>query len=98
MDRREFSEKSELSRPLVTLHRSGQAPPIRIARCVVTNNPTSSSWQRDLRTIFNAGTLAALNDVQLLERIVALRGVDGDGATEVESAFSLLIERHGPMV
>ena len=64
----------------------------------MTNNPTSSSWQRDLRTIFNAGTLAALTDGQVLERIVALRGADGGGDTEVESAFALLIERHGLMV
>ncbi len=60
--------------------------------------PANSSWRRDLQTIFNAGTLAGLSDGQLLERIAARRGVDGEGDLEVESAFALLIERHGPMV
>jgi RNA polymerase sigma factor (sigma-70 family) len=60
--------------------------------------PTSSSWRRDLQTIFHAGTLAGLSDGQLLERIALLRGVGREGNTEVESAFALLIERHGPMV
>ena len=60
--------------------------------------PTNSSWRRDLQTIFNAGTLAGLSDGQLLERIAALRGIGRDGNTEVDSAFALLIERHGPMV
>ena len=60
--------------------------------------PTSLSWRRDLQTIFNAGTLAGLSDGQLLERIAALRGIGRGENTEVDSAFALLIERHGPMV
>jgi RNA polymerase sigma factor (sigma-70 family) len=60
--------------------------------------PTNSSWQRDLQTIFNAGTLAGLSDGQLLERIAARRGAGGEATFEEESAFALLIDRHGPMV
>ena len=52
--------------------------------------------RRDLETIFQAGTLAGLTDGQLLEQFV-LRGGRG-GRTEAEAAFSVLIERHGPMV
>ncbi|MGP0066131.1 MAG: sigma-70 family RNA polymerase sigma factor [Isosphaeraceae bacterium] len=61
-------------------------------------NPTHSSWRRDLQTIFNSGTLAGLSDGQLLERIASRRGMGEEGNLEVESAFALLIERHGPMV
>jgi RNA polymerase sigma factor (sigma-70 family) len=60
--------------------------------------PTNSSWRRDIQTIFNAGTLAGLSDGQLLERIAARGGAGRAGNTEDESAFALLIERHGPMV
>ena len=67
------------------------------ARRVVTI-PATSSWQRDLQTIFHAGTLAGLSDGQLLERIAAHRGAGREEGLEVESAFALLIERHGPMV
>ncbi len=56
------------------------------------------SWQRDLQTIFHAGTLAGLSDGQLLERIADHRGAGSEEGLEVESAFALLIERHGPMV
>ncbi len=56
------------------------------------------SWQRDLQTIFNAGTLAGLSDGQLLEQIAVHRGTGREQGLEVESAFALLIERHGPMV
>ena len=69
----------------------------RPMRRVVTN-PTHSSWRRDLQTIFNSGTLAGLSDGQLLERIASRRGMGEEGNLEVESAFALLIERHGPMV
>ncbi len=59
---------------------------------------TSSSWRHDLHTIFNAGTLAGLTDGQLLERIAALRGAGASARTELEAAFALLFDRHGPMV
>ena len=89
-------EKSELSHHAVTLQESGPGQP-RNARRVVTIH-TNSSWRRDLQTIFNAGTLAGLSDGQLLERIAVRRGVGRERAPEAESAFALLIERHGPMV
>ncbi|MDR3619507.1 MAG: sigma-70 family RNA polymerase sigma factor [Paludisphaera borealis] len=46
----------------------------------------------DLRTVYEGGVVAGMTDAQLLERFA--RG-DGEGAT---SAFSVLVERHGPMV
>jgi hypothetical protein len=52
---------------------------------------TDSSLRRNLRTIFNEGTLARLSDGQLLERFVSRPG------PEAEPAFTLLIQRHGPM-
>jgi RNA polymerase sigma factor (sigma-70 family) len=57
----------------------------------VTFDP-NTSLRRNLRTIFNEGTLAGLSDGQLLEQFVSRRG------REAEPAFTLLIERHGPMV
>ena len=48
--------------------------------------------RRQLRTLFNLGTIGELTDGQLLERF-ATRG--GEAA---ELAFAALVERHGPMV
>ena len=94
---RDFLMKSR-NFPTPSLHYKGpdEANPGNARRIVTI--PTNSSWRRDLQTIFNAGTLAGLSDGQLLERIAALRGAGREGNTEVESAFALLIERHGPMV
>jgi RNA polymerase sigma factor (sigma-70 family) len=50
------------------------------------------TFQRQLRTVFNLGTVGDLTDGQLLERF-ATRG--GEAA---ELAFAALVERHGPMV
>jgi RNA polymerase sigma factor (sigma-70 family) len=47
---------------------------------------------RDLRTLFNVGTVAGLNDRELLERFTAR----SDEAAEF--AFAAIVERHGPMV
>jgi HlyD family secretion protein len=47
---------------------------------------------RQLRTLFNVGTIRDLTDGQLLERFATGRG---EGA---ELAFAALVERHGPMV
>ena len=66
-------------------------------RRMVTIDP-NSSWRRDLQTIFNAGTSAGLSDGQLLDRIASRSGTGREGSAEVESAFALLIERHGLMV
>jgi len=48
--------------------------------------------QRQLRTVFNLGTIGELTDGQLLERF----GTRGGEAAEL--AFAALVERHGPMV
>jgi RNA polymerase sigma factor (sigma-70 family) len=58
---------------------------------------TLAHCQRDsvlvqLRTLFGVGTVAGLSDGQLLERFVAGHG------EAAELAFSVLLERHGPMV
>jgi RNA polymerase sigma factor (sigma-70 family) len=50
------------------------------------------AFQRQLRTVFNLGTIGELTDGQLVERF-ATRG--GEAA---ELAFAALVERHGPMV
>ena len=55
----------------------------------LTPGRTSS---RDLRTLFQFGTLGGLTDGQLMERFATLRD---EGA---ELAFAALVERHGPMV
>jgi RNA polymerase sigma factor (sigma-70 family) len=47
---------------------------------------------RQIRTLFTSGTLCGLSDSQLLESFVARR----DGSWE--SAFAILLQRHGPMV
>jgi HlyD family secretion protein len=47
---------------------------------------------RQLRTLFDLGTIRELTDGQLLERFAT---GDGEGA---ELAFAALVERHGPMV
>ena len=52
----------------------------------------SSVVRREVETLFRAGALGQLTDGQLLERFSARRDAAAD------CAFSLLIERHGPMV
>ncbi len=47
---------------------------------------------RQLRTLFNVGTIRELTDGQLLERFAT------DGGEAAELAFAALVERHGPMV
>ena len=47
---------------------------------------------RQLRTLFNVGTVRDLTDGQLLERFATDRG------EFAELAFAVLVERHGPMV
>ena len=48
--------------------------------------------RRQLRTLFNVGTVRDLTDGQLLERFATDRG------ESAELAFAVLVERHGPMV
>ncbi len=47
---------------------------------------------RQVGTLFRAGTFAGMSDGQLLESFLARKGEAG------ELAFSVLVERHGPMV
>ncbi|MHC5544844.1 sigma-70 family RNA polymerase sigma factor, partial [Singulisphaera rosea] len=47
---------------------------------------------RRIDTLFSVGTNSALTDGQLLERFTTRRD------ESAESAFSVLVERHGPMV
>jgi DNA-directed RNA polymerase specialized sigma24 family protein len=46
----------------------------------------------ELRTLIAAGTVAGRSDGELLERFLAERDAAAD------SAFTALVERHGPMV
>ncbi|WP_422930935.1 RNA polymerase sigma factor [Singulisphaera sp. PoT] len=55
-------------------------------------NPGQSAIQRDLRTLFQAGSAAGLTDGDLLERFTTR---ESEGA---EHAFAMIVERHGPMV
>jgi RNA polymerase sigma factor (sigma-70 family) len=54
--------------------------------------PGSSAVLRQIQTLFSAGSFSGLSDRQLLDRFLACR----DAASE--SAFTVLVERHGPMV
>jgi RNA polymerase sigma-70 factor (ECF subfamily) len=56
------------------------------------NGGDPSGAVRDIRTLFGSGRLADLTDTQLLERFV--RGND----SSTDDAFTMLLERHGPMV
>ena len=47
---------------------------------------------RDLGTLFSDGVLGGLTDGKLLERFVNRNG------SSAEDAFTILVERHGPMV
>jgi polysaccharide biosynthesis/export protein len=53
---------------------------------------SSSAVLRDIQTLFDSGTASGLSDRQLLERFAR-----GSGAS-AESAFEVLVLRHGPMV
>jgi len=54
--------------------------------------PNSSAILRQIHTLFTAGTCSGLSDRQLLEQFVARRDAIS------ESAFAVLVQRHGPMV
>ena len=57
----------------------------------MTNDQTVGE---SLRTLFSVGTLSGLTDGQLLERFAQGRV----GMPDSEAAFTVLVERHGPMV
>jgi polysaccharide biosynthesis/export protein len=52
----------------------------------------SVSVRRDIQTLFDSGTASGLTDRQLLERFVSGRD------ESAEAAFTVLVQRHGPMV
>ncbi len=52
----------------------------------------AAGYVRDMHTLFDAGTAAGLSDRQLLERFA------GGKDSSSESAFEVLVQRHGPMV
>jgi polysaccharide biosynthesis/export protein len=52
----------------------------------------SAGYLRDMHTLFDAGTAGGLSDRQLLERFAGGRDAAAD------SAFEVLVQRHGPMV
>jgi RNA polymerase sigma factor (sigma-70 family) len=47
---------------------------------------------RDIQTLFDTGTVSGLSDRQLLERFVS------GGDESAHAAFTVLVQRHGPMV
>jgi polysaccharide biosynthesis/export protein len=51
-----------------------------------------AGYLRDMHTLFDAGTMGGLSDRQLLERFAGARDPAAD------SAFEVLVQRHGPMV
>jgi polysaccharide export outer membrane protein len=53
---------------------------------------TSAALLRDIQTLFDTGTAAGLTDRQLLERFACSRDATA------ETAFEVLVLRHGPMV
>jgi Sigma-70 region 2 len=58
----------------------------------VTAKPASADLQKQLKTLSGMGVVGNLSDGSLLERIVHER----DEAAQ--AAFTVLVERHGPMV
>src|SRR5260370_22541783 len=50
------------------------------------------SGSRFVRTLFNGGTVGGASDAELLHRFVTSHG------EPAELAFSVLVDRHGPMV
>jgi RNA polymerase sigma factor (sigma-70 family) len=58
----------------------------------------SASALRQLRSLFEAGTVTGLTDSDLLARYTANRAESAEAATAAESAFAALVDRHGAMV
>lgn len=56
------------------------------------------SCEHHLSVLFGGGGIAGLSDGQLLERFVLHRGESPGEREAAELAFSVLVERHGPMV
>src|SRR5580693_9265813 len=61
-------------------------------------NGQPASALRQLQTLFAAGTATGLTDGELLERYKAERALSAEAATAAETAFEVLVDRHGPMV
>ncbi len=58
----------------------------------------TASALRQLQTLFAAGTTTGLTDGELLERYKAERALSAEAATAAETAFEVLVDRHGAMV
>src|SRR4051812_4349726 len=58
----------------------------------------SVDFVREIRTLFDSGTAAGLDDAQLLERYAASRAEASEATHAAEAAFAALVARHGPMV
>lgn len=58
----------------------------------------SSTVLRQLRALFGSGTTAALTDAELLRRYSDSRAKAAGATADAETAFAVLVDRHGPMV
>jgi hypothetical protein len=58
---------------------------------LVANSNNGTAF-RQIRTLYNVGTIGDLADGQVLERFTT------DSGERAELAFAILVERHGPMV
>src|SRR4051794_35399985 len=58
----------------------------------------SASLLRHLRTLYDAGVVTGLTDMQLLERFNGRRAEACKADAAAEAAFAALVARHGPMV
>ena len=61
-------------------------------------NRKSASALRQLRDVFAEGTATGLSDNQLLERFARKRAQSVEAARAAETAFEVLVNRHGAMV
>jgi RNA polymerase sigma factor (sigma-70 family) len=73
------------------------APDIQARPMTMAKGQTASAL-RQLQTLFAAGTTTGLTDGELLERYKAERALSAEAATAAETAFEVLVNRHGPMV
>jgi RNA polymerase sigma factor (sigma-70 family) len=66
----------------------------------LTTNPcgNNSRLSASLQTLFGIGSLSGLNDADLLHRFLHVPSGDTKAVSGAEAAFTVLVERHGPMV
>jgi RNA polymerase sigma factor (sigma-70 family) len=61
-------------------------------------NTRSCDLMRQVRTLFESGTVTGLSDGELLERFRAGSDTAAEYIQDAEAAFEVLVARHGPMV